>query len=118
MVASKRLAIHKKLENAHSAQLASFLKRATFGVDVAIKRNIQLFAIPMKAQPLGFIEAMSDNPKGIIVNVNPVNQLKYFLFVQRIACDKNRSEAMVELKTLITNMLCVIFGPTSLCMVR
>jgi hypothetical protein len=105
MVASNRLAMHIKLANAHNAQDTNFLFRSSLGIDFAINRNIQLLAMPVIAQPLGLIEAISDIPNGMMVNENPVSQLKYFLFVQSNACEKNKREAIVALNIRIARTL-------------
>jgi hypothetical protein len=105
--------MHIKLAKAQSAHAAIRLLRVSLGMLLAINRNIQLFAVPVIAQPLGLIEAISDIPNGMMVNTNPVSQLKYFLFEQRIACEKNSSAAIVELNIRIARTLCVIFGPTN-----
>ena len=105
IVASNRLAMHIKLAKAQSAQAAIRFLRFSLGIVFAINRNIQLLAMPVIAQPLGLIEAISDMPNGMMVNVNPVSQLKYFLFVQSIACDKNRREAIVALNNRIARTL-------------
>ena len=105
IVASNRLAMHIKLAKAQSAQATTRFFRYSLGMLFAINRNIQLLAMPVIAQPLGLIEAISDIPNGMMVNTNPVSQLKYFLFEQRIACEKNRSAATVELKIRIARTL-------------
>ena len=105
IVASNRLAMHIKLAKAQSAQDAIRFLRYSLGIVFAINRNIQLLAMPVIAQPLGLIEAISDMPNGMMVNVNPVSQLKYFLFVQRMACEKNRREAIVALNIRIARTL-------------
>ena len=105
IVASNLLAIHIKLAKAHNTQDTILLFLCSLGIVFAINRNIQLFVIPVIAQPLGLIEAISDIPKGMTVNVNPVSQLKYFLFVQRTACEKNRRDAIVALNIRIARTL-------------
>ena len=85
IIASNRLAMHIKLAKAQSAQAVIRFLEYSLGMLLAINRNIQLFAVPVIAQPLGLIEAISDIPNGMMVNAYPVSQLKYFLFEQRIA---------------------------------